>query len=129
MRFLFVEYRREPDRFLVRHEFTPVPPDPCPDLPQFVCRQVSFAEGAVGQGDDRLLSPAGRVKMRSAFRVMVQVQDDVPAGCHEGHSCFQVALMREGKNKQALNSGGTQGLVVYPCSVTRTTRILWHDQW
>ena len=72
----------EPDRFPVRHEFMAVHPDPCPDLLHLVFRQVSLAEVAVGQGDDRLLSLPGRVKMRDTVGVMVQVQDDILIECH-----------------------------------------------
>ena len=77
-----MDSRPEPDRFPVRHEFMSVHIDPCPDLLQFVFRQLSLAEVAVGQGDDRLLSLIGRVQMRDAVGVMVQVQDDILIECH-----------------------------------------------
>ena len=74
-----------------------VRPDPCPDLPQFILRQISLAEIAVRQGDDRLLPLICCVKMRCTILMMVQVQNDILTGFHEKHICLQDVLALNGK--------------------------------
>ncbi|MCI5120471.1 MAG: hypothetical protein D3908_04605 [Candidatus Electrothrix sp. AUS4] len=53
---------------------------------------ICSGDVAVRQGDDRLLSLIGHMKMGYAVGIVVQVQNNILIKCHKSHSCFRDGL-------------------------------------